>query len=931
MLVRKSWSGSHRLGQLGWCEAAFSPAFEEKILEDRGEHEVVRDFAGRHVLYFKGRRQGFMPEYIDHPVKDKKTWEEDCKWRLNPKSQERCADLDLRMKKAVKCAGEGMIISQNLIGGYMYLRSLIGPVDLLYKFYDEPALIHDCMQTWLELADAVISKHQQLVTLDELFLAEDISYNRGPLISPDMMREFLFPYYQQLITNIKSRQIDQSRYLHIQIDTDGFANPLIPAYKEIGMDYMSPFEVASGCDVVEIGTLYPDMLIRGGIDKRILAEVMERYHIAAQNVSVLSIDTVVIGSGCAGFNAADTMYDLGKRDIALVTEGINMGTSRNTGSDKQTYYKLTLSSDCQDSIYDLAKDLFAGGGVNGDTALAEAAGSVRAFMKLVNMGVPFPTNIYGEHVGYKTDHDNRQRATSCGPLTSKIMVEKLECTVKSKGIAIFDHMQVVDYVVRDNTVKGIIAIETNRISETDMGLVVFNVNHVIAATGGPAGVYFSSVYPASQTGMSGIMLEAGAKAANLNEWQYGIASTKFRWNVSGTYQQVLPRYISIDKNGMEREFLPDYFDTPQQALDMVFLKGYQWPFDVKKIEGSSLIDMIMHHEIFHKGNRVFMDFRTDPAGLENGFDGICDTALQYLKNSHALVPTPIKRLEIMNKKAVELYATHHIDLNREMLEVSVCAQHNNGGISVDLHWESSIKGLYVAGEAAGTFGVYRPGGAALNSTQVGSMRAAQHISGLPYKQLLSPDAFMMHFTGYIEEYINRLRQLVNKDRSGSTVQQKISLQKQMSEIASHVRDLDRITKWISDLENKIAVFFQETSVAGYTQIPPVLKLRDIMIMQMAILSAMKTCGEIMGSRGSAIVLNKYGKPVHDKIPYLRYKVGTDELNDSLITTSLHDNKAGSAVEKVRPLPETNDWFENTWKEYAGSAWRPASIRNWFNR
>ena len=47
-----------------------------KVLEDRGDYEVVQDFAGRHVLYFKGRRDGFMPEYLDHPVKDMKTWEE---------------------------------------------------------------------------------------------------------------------------------------------------------------------------------------------------------------------------------------------------------------------------------------------------------------------------------------------------------------------------------------------------------------------------------------------------------------------------------------------------------------------------------------------------------------------------------------------------------------------------------------------------------------------------------------------------------------------------------------------------------------------------------------------------------------------------------------------------------------------------------------
>jgi uroporphyrinogen-III decarboxylase len=267
--------GNFSLGQLGWVEAPFMPRFETEVIEDRGEHEVVRDAAGRHVLFFKGRRTGFMPEYIDHPVKDHRTWEEDVKWRLDPFTPERSADLDERMAQAAAAAGEGRMITQNLIGGYMYLRSLIGPEELLYFFYDQPDLIHECMRTWYELSDAVIARHQEHVTLDEVFLAEDICYNNGSLISPDMMREFLLPYYKELLGNIRARQIDRDRHLYVQIDTDGKAEPVMEFYKEIGMDVMSPFEVASGCDVVAIGRRHPDVALFGGIDKRILAESKE--------------------------------------------------------------------------------------------------------------------------------------------------------------------------------------------------------------------------------------------------------------------------------------------------------------------------------------------------------------------------------------------------------------------------------------------------------------------------------------------------------------------------------------------------------------------------------------------------------------------------------------------------------------------------------
>lgn len=264
--------GKHELWGLGWCEAAMQPVFEEKIIESRNDCEVVQDQSGRHVLFFKDRRCGFMPEYLDHPVKDWKTWETNVKWRLDPASPERYVDIETQMTKARAAVSQGLFMTQQLIGGFMYLRSLFGPEGILYAVHDEPDLIHDCMKTWLTLADGVIARHQAHVTFDEIFFAEDICYNHGSLISPDMMREFLFPYYQQLITNMKGRQRDRTRVLHIQVDTDGWCDPVIPVYQEaIGLDAMSPFEVASGSDVVRTGKEHPNLRISGGIDKRILS------------------------------------------------------------------------------------------------------------------------------------------------------------------------------------------------------------------------------------------------------------------------------------------------------------------------------------------------------------------------------------------------------------------------------------------------------------------------------------------------------------------------------------------------------------------------------------------------------------------------------------------------------------------------------------
>ena len=140
------------------------------------------------------------------------------------------------------------------------------------------------------------------------------------------------------------------------------------------------------------------------------------------------LNTVVVGTGAAGYNAADTLYACGQRDLAVVTDHVMSGTSRNAGSDKQTYYKLTLASGAPDSVRGLAQTLFDGQCPDGDTALAEAALSAGCFLKLARLGVPFPCNRYGEYVGYKTDHDPRRRGAFAANTLSTRRAAPLGCT-----------------------------------------------------------------------------------------------------------------------------------------------------------------------------------------------------------------------------------------------------------------------------------------------------------------------------------------------------------------------------------------------------------------------------------------------------------------------------------------------------------------------
>ncbi len=127
-------------------------------------------------------------------------------------------------------------------------------------------------------------------------------------------------------------------------------------------------------------------------------------------------------------------------------------------------------------------------------------------------------------------------------------------------------------------------------------------------------MYADSVYPHGQWGANGAPLRAGVRGKNLTEWQFGLASTKPRWNVSGTYMQVVPRFVSTDADGGdEREFLDEVITDYGRMISMVFLKGYQWPFDIRKARsGSSLVDLLVYRESVLRGRRVFLDFRANP-------------------------------------------------------------------------------------------------------------------------------------------------------------------------------------------------------------------------------------------------------------------------------------------------------------------------------
>ena len=663
----------------------------------------------------------------------------------------------------------------------------------------------------------------------------------------------------------------------------------------------------------------------------------ENIQIAGKTLRVFRCNTVVVGTGAAGYNAADTLYAMGQTSVAIVTEGVHMGTSRNTGSDKQTYYKLTLAGGEPDSVEEMAHTLFEGGSMHGDIAMVEAALSARCFCKLVNIGVPFPHNAYGEYVGYKTDHDPRQRATSCGPLTSRYMTEKLEQSVLEKGIPIFDGYRVLAVLsapVDEGGKQAIGLLALDMRAACGPELVLFNCTNIVYATGGPSALYGASVYPKSQSCATGAALEAGALGVNLTESQYGIASLQFRWNLSGTYQQVIPTYIVTEQDGSNpREFLDKYFESPTAMVDAIFLKGYQWPFDPRKLGkgGSSLVDIAVFMEI-RQGRRVFLDFRRNPAqaSLHGHMDWSVPGAVtsEYLHKSSATQALPVARLQAMNPLAYQLYRDNGIDLEKEMLEIAVCAQHNNGGLAVNMWWESNLKHFFPVGEVSGTFGVYRPGGSALNSTQVGSARAAMFIRH-NYREAPMPNAqFAALAEQAVAETAARIQAISQpRPQAQKPLQLRRRYQQRMDLYGAFIRPYAQVCQALEECAKDLANYEAEHYAASPAELAAALVNRDILLAQYAYLASIAEYIEQGGkSRGSYLVCDSPEAldVTACAVAGLRVELDDGAFSGQVCETLLHKAQGPACSFKwsaVRPVPQERDsWFESVY-----NAWNKGQI------
>ena len=157
------------------------------------------------------------------------------------------------------------VIWVTLSGYFWWPRVLLGIEPHFYTFYDQPELMQrmnrDVTEYQLFCLDEFCSK---VGMPDFATIAEDMSYNHGPMLSKVQFDEFLAPWYRQIVPRLKDYGIT------VIVDSDGDVEPLIPWLEEVGVEGILPLERMAGVDVNRIRKDHPHWRMLGGFDKTVM-------------------------------------------------------------------------------------------------------------------------------------------------------------------------------------------------------------------------------------------------------------------------------------------------------------------------------------------------------------------------------------------------------------------------------------------------------------------------------------------------------------------------------------------------------------------------------------------------------------------------------------------------------------------------------------
>jgi len=239
------------------------PPFAREVLGEDETTVTYRNEFGVIAREFRQDGERSMPQFLDFPVKSRADFE-GLRQRLDPGSPRRYPDWHDAARELSGSEDEvGLMIS----GCFGFQRDLAGYENLALLYYDDPELVRAMCRQWAVLETGICEEVAAHVSVDFVYVWEDMACKNGPLIGPDMFESFILPFYQEVMGRIRSLGIRC-----IIVDSDGNNDKLMPLFLKGGINGFLPIEIAAGMDPLAMRRRYGEqLLLCGGVDKRVLS------------------------------------------------------------------------------------------------------------------------------------------------------------------------------------------------------------------------------------------------------------------------------------------------------------------------------------------------------------------------------------------------------------------------------------------------------------------------------------------------------------------------------------------------------------------------------------------------------------------------------------------------------------------------------------
>ncbi len=244
---------------LGWdfnWQCMFSPhsglrpGFEGKLirtLEDGTRH--VLNHLG--VVLCEKPGAGSIPAEISHTLTDRKSWDEQYKFRYEWSPERVTRAHVLVHDRMVRFDEGGLDFLREGRRDYLYglhcgslfgvIRNIVGVEGSSYLYCDDEELYTEIIDTNAELCyQCTKYALESGAKFDFAHFWEDICFKNGPLVVPSVFAAKVGPHYRRITALLAEHGIDI-----VSLDCDGQIDALIPTWLENGVNTMFPIEVGT--------------------------------------------------------------------------------------------------------------------------------------------------------------------------------------------------------------------------------------------------------------------------------------------------------------------------------------------------------------------------------------------------------------------------------------------------------------------------------------------------------------------------------------------------------------------------------------------------------------------------------------------------------------------------------------------------------------